>query len=218
MIVVGVTGSLGTGKSTVAQLLARRGAHVLNADAMAHALMAPGTSVWRRLRRRFGAGVVAADGRIDTHALAAVGFATRAAWRDLCRIVHPAVIAETRRELAALRRRAPSAVVPPRGLPSVAVLDVPLLIESGMTSLVDWLVVVAADRRTQVARARRRWPVAEIRRRLRWQMPLRDKVRQADVVIDNTASRRATAAQVRRLWERIHAPTHTERRRLSHHG
>lgn len=209
MIVVGVTGSLGTGKSTVAQLLARRGAHVLNADAMAHALMAPGTPVWRRLRRRFGAGVVSADGRIDTNALAAVGFATRAAWRDLCRIVHPAVIAETRRQLAALRRRVPS---------TVAVLDVPLLIESGMTSLVDWLVVVAADRRTQVARARRRWPVAEIRRRLRWQMPLREKVRQADVVIDNNASHRATAAQVRRLWERIHAPTHTERRRLSHHG
>ncbi len=194
MIVVGVTGSLGTGKSTVAQLLARRGARVLNADAMAHALMAPGTPVWRRLRRRFGAGIVQPDGRIDRRALAAAGFASRAAWRDLCRIVHPAVIAGTRRQLAALRRRTPSAVV---------VLDVPLLIESGMTRLVDWVVVVAADRRTQVARARHRWPAAEIRRRLRWQMPLVEKIRQADVVMDNNGSRRATAVQVRRFWERV---------------
>ncbi|MBI4227203.1 MAG: dephospho-CoA kinase [Candidatus Omnitrophica bacterium] len=193
MVVVGVTGSLGTGKSTVAQWLARRGARVLNADAMAHALMGPGTPVWRRLRRRFGAGIAAPDGPIDRRALAAAGFASRAAWRDLCRIVHPAVIAETRRQLTALRRRAPSAVV---------VLDVPLLIESGMTSLVDVVVVVAADRRTQMARARRRWPAAEIQRRVRWQMPLAEKCRRADVVIDNRGSRRATAAQVRRLWER----------------
>lgn len=194
MVVIGVTGSFGTGKSTVARLLARRGARILDADAMAHALMAPGTPVWRRLRRRFGAGVVQADGRIDRRALAAVGFASRAAWRDLCRIIHPAVIAETRRRLAALRRRAPSAVV---------VLDVPLLIESGMTRLVDWVVVVAAGRRAQMARAGRRWPAAEIHRRLRWQMPLTEKVRRADVVIDNNGSRRAAAVEVRRLWERV---------------
>ncbi|OGX38835.1 MAG: dephospho-CoA kinase [Omnitrophica WOR_2 bacterium RIFCSPHIGHO2_02_FULL_68_15] len=194
MIVIGVTGSLGTGKSTVARLLARRGAHRLDADAMAHALMAPGTPVWRRLRRRFGAGVVQPDGRIDRPALAAAGFASRDAWRDLCRIVHPAVIAATRRSLAALRRRA---------RPAVVVLDVPLLIESGMTSLVDWVVVVTADRRAQLARARRRWPAAEILRRLRRQMPLAEKVRRADVVIDNNGSRRATAVQVRRFWERI---------------
>lgn len=194
MLVIGVTGSMGTGKSTVARLFARRGARVINADALAHALMAPGTTVWRRLRRRFGEGILGHDGRIRPGVLAAVGFASRAAWRDLCRVIHPAVIAETRRRLAALQRRDPSAVV---------VLDVPLLIESGMTRLVDWLVVVAAGRRAQLARLEGRWPAAEIRRRLRWQMPLAEKCRRADLVIDNRGSRRATAAQVRRAWEQI---------------
>lgn len=194
MIVIGVTGSMGTGKSTVAHLLARHGARVLNADAMAHALMAPGTPVWRRLKRRFGDGVILPDGRVNTRALAEVGFATRTAWRDLCRIVHPAVIAETRRQVAALKRRDPSSVV---------VLDVPLLIESGMTRWTDWVVVASADRRAQFARLADRWSPAEIRRRLRWQMPLAEKCRRADIVIDNNGSRRATAAQVRRAWERM---------------
>jgi len=201
VIVVGVTGSFGTGKSTVARLLARRGARVIDADAVAHALMARGTPVWRRLRRRFGEAVVRADGRIDRVALSRVGFASRRAWRDLCRIIHPAVIARVRWQIGQIRRRAPTAVV---------VLDVPLLIESGMASWVDWLVVVTASRRVQVARLRRRqrWPVAEIRRRLGWQLPLVDKVRVADVVIDNGGSRRATAVQVQRLWERVQEETH----------
>ncbi len=197
MIVVGVTGSFGTGKSTVAQLLARRGAHVLNADALAHEAMAPGTAVARRLRRRFGAAVVGPDGAIHRAALARAGFASRRAWQDLCRMIHPAVIVRTRRALRAIGRRRPRAVV---------VLDVPLLIESGMTALVDWVVVVTAPRRVQLARLRAdgRWPVAEIRRRLRWQMPLAQKVQRADVVIDNGGSRRATAAQVRQFWMRVH--------------
>lgn len=197
MIVVGVTGSFGTGKSTVAQMLARHGAQVLNADALAHEAMAPGTAVSQRLRRRFGAAVVGPNGVIRRVALARAGFASRRAWQDLCQIIHPAVIARTRQALRVIRRRQPKAVV---------VLDVPLLIESGMTALADWVVVVTAPRRVQLARlrARGRWPVAEIRRRLRWQMPLAQKVRHADVVIDNGGSRRATAAQVRQFWMRVH--------------
>ena len=211
MIVVGVTGSFGTGKSTVAQLLARRGAHVLNADALAHEAMAPGTAVVRRLRRRFGAAVVGADGAIHRAALARAGFASRRAWQDLCRIIHPAVIARTRQALRTIRHRHPRAGQ--RAVPAlssapgaVVVLDVPLLIESGMTALVDWVVVVTAPRRVQLARlrARGRWPGTEIRRRLRWQMPLAQKVQRADVVIDNGGSRRATAAQVQQLWVRVH--------------
>lgn len=193
---IGVTGSLGTGKSTVARMLAACGAHLMDADRLAHQAFVPGTPVWRRLHRRFGDAVLRVGGAIDRRALARAGFTSRRAWRDLCRIIHPAVIAATRRRLAAIRRRHRSAVV---------VLDVPLLIESGMTSWVDWLVVVTADRATQMARlkAAGRWSASEIRRRLRWQMPLRRKVRLADFVVDNGGSRRATAAQVERVWQAI---------------
>lgn len=193
MVVIGVTGMLGTGKSTVARRLARRGASVIDADRLAHEVMRPGTLVARRLARRFP-GAVRPDGTVDRRALAQQGFASRRAWQDLCRIVHPAVIAETRRRLRAIRRRDRSAVV---------VLDVPLLIESGMTRLVDWVVVVAAP-----PRVARRWPAAEIRRRLRWQMPLAQKVRRADVVINNRGSRRAMEQQVEQFWSQLH---HQER-------
>ena len=193
--ILGITGSFGTGKSTVAALLARRGAQMIDADALAHELMRPRTPVWRRLRRRFGEAVIQPDGTIHRRALATAGFRSRGAWRDLCRIVHPAVIAAARRQIRAIHRRRPVAVI---------ALDVPLLLESGMDRLVDIVVVVAADRRTQLARLRRKgWPLAEIRRRLRWQMPLAEKVRRADVVIQNSGSRRATAAHVQRLWDTI---------------
>lgn len=195
-MVIGVTGSFGTGKSTVARMLARRGAQVLSADAQAHALMRLGTPVWRRLRRRFGPAVFHADGTVDRRALSRAGFASARAWRALCRIVHPAVIADTRRRLWAIRRRASRAVV---------VLDVPLLIESGMTRLVDQVVVVTAPPRTAAGRLARagRWSSEEIRRRLRWQMSLTEKQRVADVVIDNGGSRRATEGQVQALWKRM---------------
>lgn len=198
-LVIGVTGSFGTGKSTVAELLRRRGAHRLDADVMAHALMAPGRPVWRRLRRRFGPGILRPDRQVDRRALGCAGFRSRAAWRALCGIVHPAVIAETRRALRGIRRRDPSAVV---------VLDVPLLYESGMDVLADVVMVVTAPWRRQVARGRGRWPVAELRRRLRWQWPLARKAQRADVVIDNGGSRQATADQVARWWDGTHEERH----------
>lgn len=177
-------------------MLARWGAVWVDADVLAHATLLPRSGVWRRLKRRFGSDIAQPDGTIDRRRLAAAGFASRRAWRDLCRIIHPAVVARTRQRLRAIRRKDPDAVV---------VLDVPLLIESGMDTMVDWLVVVTAGRRTQWVRLRRarRWSLTEVRRRLRWQMPLDTKVRRADVVIDNDGSRAATAAQVKRLWQRI---------------
>ena len=153
--------------------------------------------VGRRFRRRSGDRILNADRTINKPALAGLGFASRRAWRDLCAMIHPAVIVATKIGIRRIRRRHPGTTI---------VLDVPLLVESGMTSLVDWVVVVATTRRTQLIRLRRKaqWPLAEIRRRLRWQMPLAVKVRRADVVIDNGGSRRATAAPLHRVWRRLH--------------
>lgn len=196
-IIVGVTGSFGTGKSTVADMLARRGAVVIDADKMAHDTLRR-SPVQRRLKRRFGSDVVTRSGQkteVNKKLLAQRGFASKKSWDDLCRIIHPEVLRQTRKELKAVFRRRPDAV---------AVLDVPLLIESGMASWVDPLVVVKASRRTQLARlVRKGWLPAEAHRRLKWQMPLEKKVKLADVVIDNDGSRRSTESQVQRLWKSI---------------
>jgi len=193
---IGITGSFGTGKSTVARGFVRLGARLIDADAEAQATFAPRGRVWRQLRRRFGKDVFHPDGAVDRGALAQAGFTSRRAWQDLCRIVHPAVYRRIRRKVGEIRRRNPDAVV---------VLDVPLLVESGMTGRVDWVVVVTAGRRAQEERLgrARRWTRAQIRQRLKWQMPLRDKARFAHAVIDNNGSRRSTEAQIQRFWRRL---------------
>ncbi|MBI4313513.1 MAG: dephospho-CoA kinase [Candidatus Omnitrophica bacterium] len=190
---IGVTGNFGTGKSTVAEMFGRRGAVAISADGIARAVLQK-SRIRRRLARRFGAEVVTPAG-VDKRLLARRGFSSKKNWDDLCRIIHPEVLRRTREKLKAIFRRRPDAVV---------VLDVPLLIESGMASWVDPLVVVKAGRRTQRARlVRKGWLPAEVRRRLRWQMPLEKKVNMADVVIDNDGSRRSTESQVQRLWKRL---------------
>ncbi len=193
-MLIGVTGGFGTGKSTVARMLGRLGAEVIDADAIAHELLAAGSPVAQRIARMFGAEVLDVRGAVDRRHLGRLVFADPAALKRLNRLVHPAVRRRMRAQIAAIRQRNAQAV---------AVLDVPLLIEGGLYRTVDVVVVVVAPRRVQVARIRRRTglPVAQIERRIRQQMPLSRKRCYADVIVDNGGSRAATQQQVRRLWE-----------------
>lgn len=198
MLVIGVTGGLGTGKSTVVRLFRGLGAHTMDADAIAHQAMEPGTRGWRAIRRAFGTAVLAPRGRVDRRALSRIVFADHTQLRRLCAIIHPVVIARVRRELAILRRSDPRGIV---------VIEIPLLVEAGASGWVDRTVVVDATRAQQIARVRRAtgWSQRAIQQRLRAQLPQAVKRRLADDVIDNTGTLSLTRRQVRALWKRLKA-------------
>ena len=196
VIVIGVTGGIGTGKSTVARLFGGLGAEVFDADRIVHRLMEPGNPVWKKIRAKFGPGVLQPDGRIDRKRLGQAVFRSPVRLKALNRIVHPEVRRSILRDLRRLEARRP------RG---VAVLDIPLLIESGRAYRTDAVVVVAASQRVAAQRLKKRsgWTPAEMRRRSAFQMPLRQKRKHADFVIRNGGSLADTRRHVVRVWKKI---------------
>lgn len=195
MRVIGLTGGLATGKSTVAAMFAKCGAHVINADKIAHQQMRPGTPGHRAIVKLFGKEILK-GGRLNRKAIAARVFKDRTLLAALNRIVHPAVRAATIKEIARLKRIDPKANV---------VLDVPLLFESKMDILTDVTVVVRSSREKQIARAKRNLGITaeEAGKRIRAQMPLREKIRQADIIIDNNGTLNQTQKQVKRIWQKL---------------
>lgn len=190
MILVGLTGGIGSGKSTVSAMLASRGADVIDADAIVHELQAPGQPVLAAIVERFGSDVLAADGSLDRAALADLVFTDDAALADLNAIVHPAVGAEIARRLEEAARS-----------DDVVVLDVPLLVESGRDDMAA-LIVVDLDPEVAVARAveQRGMREADVRARIARQASREDRLARADVVIDNGGSLAELEARVDEVW------------------
>ena len=193
MIVIGVTGGIGMGKSTVAGMFRQLGAVVLDADAIAHRVMEPKRLAWRQVVRAFGERVLNEDQTIQRRRLAEIVFSDDAARRRLERIIHPQVLREIKRELHRLKRSRKVVAV---------VLDVPLLIEAGAHHLADALVVVTAPPEAQRARLKDKhgWTDAEIDARAGAQLDLSAKAVLADYVVDNSDGVDATRTQVRRIW------------------
>ncbi|MGQ0618241.1 MAG: dephospho-CoA kinase [Acidimicrobiia bacterium] len=193
MPVVAVTGGIGSGKSTVAAMLAERGAVVIDADAVTHRLQQPGQAVYQAIVARFGAGVVGPDGGLDRPALARTVFADAAALAALEAIVHPAVAAEKRRQLDELAD--PDAVV---------VYDVPLLTTCDRDGYQAVLVVdadpeVAVDRLVE----QRGMAADDARARLARQMTRADRRALADRVIDNSGTLADLRREVDAAWDWI---------------
>lgn len=205
MLLIGLTGGVGTGKSTVARMFAGLGARVLDADRITHELMAPGTAVSSAIRARFGRQVMAADGRVDRKKLGALAFASAAKLQALTRIIHPAVRAEIHRRLRRIRRENPGAVV---------VLEIPLLFETRVPYRTDATVVVTAPAAVAAKRLKRRsgWSAAEVRRRSSFQMPLREKENQADFVVQNGGRIVSTRRQVMEIWKTLGEGIHVGRK------
>jgi dephospho-CoA kinase len=194
MIVVGLTGGIGSGKSSVAQLLARRGAVIIDADAIVHELQRPGAPLLDELAARFGEEIITADGALDRAKLAALVFDDAAAVEDLNRIVHPAV----RREIAArVAARADS--------DDVVVLDIPLIRERGAYDMAA-LVVVDAPVDVAVERvvASRAMTEGQVRARIATQLAREERLRLADRVIDNSGDRATLERQVDDVWAWMH--------------
>jgi dephospho-CoA kinase len=192
---IGLTGGIGSGKSTVSALLAARGAVIIDADRIAREVVEPGTPGLARIVEAFGDGVLAVDGSLDRAALAAVVFADPDARRRLDGIVHPLVRARAT-ELAA--------ATPPD---SVVVNDVPLLVETGQASSYDLVLVVEADPATRVSRLVQRGLTAEdARARIAAQASDGQRRAVADVVLDNSGTPEQLAEQVDRFWTERVAP------------
>ena len=200
MYVVGLTGGIGSGKSMVAQRLRDLGAAVVDADAIAREVTAPGGPAYAAIVRAFGQSVLCCDGSLDRKALAARVFADEAARRQLNALTHPHIRQRMAEEGARL------AATPGVG---VVVFDIPLLLETtdGSDLGLEGVVVVTAADAVRIARltARDGLTPRDARQRLDAQMPLAQKVARADWVIDNNGSAEQTREQVVKLWEALRA-------------
>lgn len=190
--VIGLTGNIATGKSVVARMLERLGARTIDADALAHQVMEKDTPVWQAVVQEFGEDILEPDGSINRKKLGDIVFADEAALRRLEAIVHPAVIARTKKLIESSRE-------------PVIVVEAIKLIEADMHRACDALWVVTCRREQQLARLvkQRGLSEAEARQRIEAQPPQEAKLALADVVIDNSGSLDETWRQVEREWKRI---------------
>ncbi|MBI5479809.1 MAG: dephospho-CoA kinase [Deltaproteobacteria bacterium] len=193
--VIGLTGGIASGKSTVAHMLAELGAAVIDADQVARDIVRPGQPALAAIVAAFGAEVLTTSGEVDRKRLAERVFADPAARRQLERITHPRILEETARRVAELGTRGVAVVV----------YEASLLVESGGHRGLAGLIVVAASAEVQLRRLQERDGLAadEAARRLAAQAPLRDKVAVADYVIDGSAALETTRAQVAAAWSDI---------------
>ncbi|HLI61895.1 MAG TPA: dephospho-CoA kinase [Terriglobales bacterium] len=198
MLRIGLTGGVACGKSTVGEMLVKRGAHLLQADSLAHQLYAPGTIVYREIVRRFGREILAADGSINRAKLANLAFPDRIS--ELNAIVHPAVIQAQNQWMMEVERRDPQ---------GIAVVEAALIIEAGAAKHFDRIIVVTCGAEDKIARYAARSGMspesarAEVARRSAAQLTDAGKIRRADYVIDNSGSREQTEQQVEKIWNEL---------------
>jgi dephospho-CoA kinase len=193
MLNVGLTGGIASGKSTVARMLAEKGAVLIDFDELAHAVEESGGPVWREIIRHFGEEILHGDRTINRRKLGETVFADREKRELLNRLVHPAIFEEWQRRLAEIRVRRADAIV---------VSDIPLLIEAGLKVMVDLILLVYITPEEQIRRvmARDGFSREEAERRLAAQMPIDEKLRWADIVIRNEGSPEETRRTVSEVW------------------
>lgn len=195
ILVVGMAGGIGSGKSLVASMLGEMGATVFDADAINHEVLRS-PDVVDGIRRRWGQDVLDERGQVDRRKLGAKVFQEESQVRELERIVHPEVIARIRKEIDRRRLEGPS---------GVTVIDAPLLFEAGLDRMCDFVVFVEAPEvvRRERVREKRNWDEKEVARRERHQKSLSWKRDHADSVIENTRSVEEVRRQVEALWTEL---------------
>lgn len=227
MLKVGLTGAIASGKSVVGEMFVALGAHLVQADRIAHSLMQPGEAVYNEVVRHFGRDILNSDGSINRSKLAELAFGAAlssspanenairprpanaspasgqpARVEELNRIVHPAVLRSQEEWMNEIGRHDPDAV---------AIVEAALILEAGAAKQFNRLIVVKCSEEQRIARfaARQKLDLdaarKEVTRRMAAQLPEAEKIKAADYVIDNSTTRDRTQAQVREVWEKLRA-------------
>ncbi len=206
MLKVGLTGGIACGKSVVGEMFAALGAHLIQADEIAHQLMQPGQAVYQQVVKHFGAGILNPDGSVNRSRLAEAAFGSPAAGnqtprvQELNQIVHPAVIQRQEEWMEEVGRRDPHAI---------AMVEAALILEAGAAKRSGRLVVVTCRPEQRIQRWAQRLKVdeetarREVTRRMAAQLPDEEKIKAADYVIDNSGSLDKTKEQVRAVFSKL---------------
>jgi dephospho-CoA kinase len=194
---IGLTGGIACGKSTVSRMFVECGAALVDADQIARHVVKPDQEGWHAVIDRFGENIVLPDRTLDRKKLGEIVFADRQARLDLQSILHPLIRIEMRQQIQHYENSQPCQLV---------LVDVPLLFESNLQSMFEQTIVVYVDRDTQITRLMERDGLTKVEAeaRLQSQMPIEQKKKLADFVIDNRGSREGTKRQVKALWEDLH--------------
>lgn len=205
MITIGVTGSFGTGKTTVARFFRDFGAVVMDADKIAHEALSPKTETYKKIIKIFGREALKKDKKIDRKKLGNIVFKNKTLLRRLCDVIHPYVIKKVKKGIKMIKRKKPDAVI---------ILDIPLLIEADLLDLIDKLIVVRTDKKIEIQRCQGKTGLnkKEILARINAQVPLGKKIRFSDFVIDNSGTKEQTKREVRKIWEEIQQKIFQKRR------
>lgn len=200
MLRVGLTGGLASGKSFVGHALADLGCYLIEADKLGHDVMLPGAEAYDAIVHEFGPGILEPDGRINRRRLGAMVWDFPERLAKLSSFVHPAVWAREERRMAEIRQADPQAI---------AVVEAAILVETGSYKRFDKLIVVTCTAEQQMERAldRGSYSREEIAARLASQLPLEEKLRVADYVIDTSGSKEDTLDQVRTVYETLRSVT-----------
>lgn len=192
MMIVGLTGGLGAGKSFVAGIFKKLGAKIVDADRLAHLALKKSSATYRRVVSVFGDSILDAQGLIDRRKLGRIVFDDKRRLSELNRIVHPVVIGKIRKSIASFGK-------------GVLVVDAPLICEANLSGLFDVLVVVKSSKSRQIERSSAKLGLnkKDALKRIACQTPIGEKIKKADYVVDNNGTRKETERKVLKIWQEI---------------
>lgn len=192
---IGLTGGIGTGKSTVAWIFEEMGVPIISADKIAHEVIAPHSKPWKTLFDRYGTKIVLQDQIINRNELAKIIFSDNKERKFVESVIHPRVQEEIQKQLAHFEKESAQIVV----------LEIPLLFEVKLEGEVDKVIVVRCDYEQQIARCEKKFGITreETIARIKSQKPIEEKLAKADYIIDNSGSKSETALQTRRIFHEL---------------
>ncbi len=195
MKVIGLTGGIGSGKSTVSKFLAHLGAVVIDADKVGHEVFKPGTKAWQEVVDAFGQGIISADGTIDRRKLGEIVFSNPGARAKLNQVMHPLIYEQVKSQMEEYGRKGAAIII----------VEAPLLLEVGWKSLVDEVWVTSASEATVIKRLKEQKGLSEAQSlaRIRAQLTDGERIRQVDVVIDTDCALDELKERVEALWRKL---------------